>query len=292
MKTSTKETNITRISRVVQFLNEHVDNTPSLQKLADVAAISPFHFHRVYRAATGETPSRTLRRLRLAKASLLLKETKKSITEIAFDVGYESSQAFAKALREVTGTTASDLRGQPDKLAATITTLSNPPDNENRNAEILDVKLVSVEPFKVIANRHIGPHEKMFGTFGTLFSWAEQTGRVAGFKGIYGIPIDDPNSVPATDCRFDCCFDLGADATPGDDYKEKFLGGGRYAVTRHRGPYEGLEEKYAYLYGPWLTKSGHTLNGLATYNHYLADPDTLPPEQWETDIYLPLDSTS
>jgi AraC family transcriptional regulator len=109
-----------RIDRIVRFLNEQVESTPSLQDLADVAEISPFHFHRVYRAVTGETPSGTLRRLRMARAVAMLRDTSKPVTEIAFDIGYESSQAFSKALRQMTGSSASELRkdrGRLDTLA-------------------------------------------------------------------------------------------------------------------------------------------------------------------------------
>ena len=116
MKPETKHNYIQRINRVVSYLNQQGAATPSLQDLADIAAISPFHFHRVYRAITGETPSGTIRRLRLARAAAMLKETAKSITEIAFDVGYESSQSFSKAFREATGRSASDLRNEPKKL--------------------------------------------------------------------------------------------------------------------------------------------------------------------------------
>ena len=102
MKTSTKDSYIERIDRVVGHLNKQLKATPSLQDLAHIAAISPFHFHRVYRAITGETPHGTVRRLRLARAAVMLRTSDKSVTDIAFDVGYESSQSFSKAFREVT----------------------------------------------------------------------------------------------------------------------------------------------------------------------------------------------
>jgi AraC family transcriptional regulator len=70
----------TYTDRIVEYLNEQVKLTPSLQDLAEVARISPFHFHRVYRAVTGETPSGTLRRLRIARALIMLRDTEKPIT--------------------------------------------------------------------------------------------------------------------------------------------------------------------------------------------------------------------
>ena len=287
MKPTTKDSYIQSIDRVVGYLNQRVEVIPTLQQLADIAGISPFHFHRVYRAITGETPSGTLRRLRLARAAAMLKQTQKPITEIAFDVGYDSSQAFSKAFREATGFSASGLRQEPQRLEAVIKGLSSPP--EQATGKTLEVKLVSVDPFKVIASRHVGPHKGLFKVFGALIRWAEETGRAKAFRGIYGIPIDDPRGVSEEECRFDCCFDFGPDVQPDETHRDVLLGGGLYAVTRHVGPYEGLEEKYDFLYGPWLSSSGYVLSENASYNHYQADPDTSPPEEWETDIYLPIE---
>ena len=286
MKPTTKNSYIQSIDRVVGHLNQQAEGIPTLQELADIAGISPFHFHRVYRAITGETPSGTVRRLRLARAASMLEQTQKPITEIAFDVGYDSSQAFSKAFRDVTGFSPTGLRQEPQQLETVIKELSSPP--EQPTMKTLEVRLVSLDPFKVIASRHLGPHKGLFKAYGNLMKWATETGRGSAFQGIYGVPIDDPRGVPEEECRFDCCFDFGPDVEPDEAHPEVFLGGGLYAVTRHVGPYEGLEEKYDFLYGPWLSSSEYFLREGAPYNHYQADPDTLPPEEWETDVYLPI----
>ena len=139
MKSSTQKSYHERIERVVAFLSEQVDNNPSLETLADVAAISPFHFHRVYRAVTGETPSGTVRRLRLAKACFLLKDARKPVTQVAFDVGYDSPQSFAKAFRSGTGFSPTEIRKRPTTLNEVMTLLSSPeavPKREVRNIEV------------------------------------------------------------------------------------------------------------------------------------------------------------
>ncbi len=292
MKSSTAASYHERIARVIGFLSKQVDTNPSLETLADIAAISPFHFHRVYRALTGETPSSTVRRLRLAKACVLLRDTQKPVTEVAFDVGYDSSQSFAKAFRAATGFTPTAIRKDLPSLNRVLQELGNPSEASTQNSRDLEVKVVSVEPFKVIASRHVGPHKGLFKAYGELFHWAEATGLVERFRGIYGIPIDDPRDVPEGECRFDCCFDFGPDAGGNERFREDYLGGGTFAVTRHTGPYEGLEEKYDFLYGAWLSESAYSLRDQPAYNHYLNDPDSAPPEKWETDIYVPVERTS
>ena len=183
MKPETQHRYVQHIDRVVGYLNQQVDAIPSLQNLADVAGISPYHFTRVYRAVTGETPFGTLRRLRLVRAAAMLEDSRKPITEIAFDVGYESSQAFSKAFRETTGFNASKLRKDPENLAAVISALSKPP--AQTNIASLKVEVVSVAPFKVLAHRHTGPHKGLFETYGSFYQWIEQTGIENTIRGIY-----------------------------------------------------------------------------------------------------------
>ncbi len=58
-----------RINRVTAYIYEHLDEPLDLERLADVAAMSPWHWHRVYSAMRGETVAATVRRLRLMRAA-------------------------------------------------------------------------------------------------------------------------------------------------------------------------------------------------------------------------------
>lgn len=289
MKAKSELRYLDKIDRVVGYLNEQVGQSPTLQELADIAGVSPYHFHRLYRAITGETPFETLRRLRLTRAAIMLRDSGRSITDAAFDAGYESSQAFSKAFRRETGFSATELRRDRAKLDAVVRKLSDPPPRPARSP--LDVRLVSVDPFKVIASRHVGPQEELSDAYGALFRWAASRNLVPGLRGIYGVAVDDPRAVPEEECRFDCCFDFGPDASADGDCHAVVLGGGLYAVTRHIGPYDGLGEKSDFLYGTWLPGSGYALRDVTGFNHYLTDPESVPPEQWETDVYVPVCAT-
>jgi AraC family transcriptional regulator len=74
-----------RIDRVIDYLGEHLDTPVKLEELAKVACFSEFHFHRVFRAMTGETLNDFTNRLRLEKAARLLKRTRQSATEEPID---------------------------------------------------------------------------------------------------------------------------------------------------------------------------------------------------------------
>ena len=54
-----------RLLPVIRHLEQHYREPLDLTALAERAALSPYHFHRIYKAVTGETPAATVRRLRL-----------------------------------------------------------------------------------------------------------------------------------------------------------------------------------------------------------------------------------
>lgn len=64
-----------RLGRVIAYVHDHLDEALDLNRLADVAHLSPFHWHRVYHALYGETLAATVRRLRLQRASGYLANT-------------------------------------------------------------------------------------------------------------------------------------------------------------------------------------------------------------------------
>ena len=92
---------ISRINRVIDYIEANIDKDLSLTSLAKIANFSPFHFHRIFRAMVGETLNGFILRIRLEKAAArLLDHPKESITEIAFDCGFSGSATFARAFRE------------------------------------------------------------------------------------------------------------------------------------------------------------------------------------------------
>lgn len=71
--------------------------------LAQVAHSSPAHFGRQFRAVFGETPHRYLQRRRIERAMDLLRETDRTVTEISFDVGFNSFGTFSRTFSAIAG---------------------------------------------------------------------------------------------------------------------------------------------------------------------------------------------
>jgi AraC-like DNA-binding protein len=117
------------VSRAVEELNRRMlrardamDRTYAepldIPALAEVANVSQAHFIRTFRATFGETPHRYLQRRRVERAMFLLRESRRSITDICLDVGFESLGTFSRTFRDIVGVNPTDYRERSEAINA------------------------------------------------------------------------------------------------------------------------------------------------------------------------------
>jgi AraC-like DNA-binding protein len=99
-----------RLARSRDFLAAHSGERILIPQAAKVAGISPYHFIRLYSRAFGETPHEFMMRRRLEQAQRLLRGGSLSVTEICFEVGYESPGSFSSSFRRFSGVSPRDYR--------------------------------------------------------------------------------------------------------------------------------------------------------------------------------------
>lgn len=97
MKDSTSASYRQRLTMVIDYIHDNINGNLDVNTLADVALLSPYHFHRIYRELMQEPVNATVRRLRLQKAAIHLIRTDKSLSTIAKEVSYGSVEAFTRA---------------------------------------------------------------------------------------------------------------------------------------------------------------------------------------------------
>lgn len=93
----------TAVERVITNMWERYDEPLSLEEMADMAVFSRFYFSRVFRSITGTSPGRFLAAIRLYKAKSLLLETTMSVTDISYQVGYNSPGTFSSRFTRSVG---------------------------------------------------------------------------------------------------------------------------------------------------------------------------------------------
>lgn len=102
---------IVHLRRVEDYVSQHLGEDLSVDGMAGLVDLSPFHFSRVFKQSTGMSPLQFVTRERITRAQQLVRETSRSLIEIALDVGYTSPSHFAQVFRRVVGVTPTEFRG-------------------------------------------------------------------------------------------------------------------------------------------------------------------------------------
>jgi AraC family transcriptional regulator len=264
---------------------DHIHDNPagdlSLDALADVAAMSRFHWHRVFHAMTGETAAQAVRRIRLHRAAVWLVQSDLSLEEIAEKSGYGSPRSLARAFALQYGCSPAAFRKNGEMTAERLRT-------QKGETPVFPVDITDQPPRRVAAVAHTGPYPEIGGAFEKLSAIISARGLWPAVGGGVAVYYDDPAAVEAKALRSHAGFVLDERAEMPAGLDEVRLAAGPAAVLHFKGPYAGLQAGYDYLYGVWLPQSGREPADAPVFEVYLNGPSDIPPEELLTDIVVPL----
>jgi len=101
-----------RLCRARDLLASDYQSVVNLERAAREACLSPFHFHRLFASAFGQTPHEFLTRLRMDRARHLLVSGEMSVTDVCFEVGYSSLGSFSMKFRSFVGQAPTEYQRQ------------------------------------------------------------------------------------------------------------------------------------------------------------------------------------
>ena len=309
MKPETRSFYELAVQKAVEQIVANLDRALDLQALARSAALSPFHFHRVFRGMLGETPLELHRRLRMERAAWNLLHEDFPVTEIAFSAGYETHESFTRAFRFHYDSSPSDFQAEPSPIGRHCRLYRALPDRARRplgdplslsatrkprtfdfiqGEESMNVEIKQMKDMRVATIPHVGPYNRISEAFHRL-------GEIAGPAGLFGpetamlaIYHDDPETTPASELHSEAGIVVSPGAKLPQDLDEEQIPAGRYACTTHVGPYEKLGDTWARFMGEWLPRSGHRMKDAASFEIYRNTPENAPKEKLETELYIPL----
>ncbi|HEY0714177.1 MAG TPA: AraC family transcriptional regulator [Polyangia bacterium] len=315
MKPETRSFYQVAVQRALEHVVGGLDRALDLEQLARTAALSPFHFHRIFRGMVGETPLELHRRLRMERAARALLESDEGVTAIALGAGYDSHEAFTRAFRSLYACAPSEFR-QRGRVA--LDGCTRPPQVELAAASGIHHRTVSradsepgfalrfvippfakeetamnaeikfMPPMRVATVRHVGPYNRISEAFARLHQSAAPAGLVRNKPTMLAIYHDDPETTPEAELRSDAAIVISNDAALPAGLGEQRISGGRYATFVHIGPYEKLGDAWAWLMGQWLPRSGQRVGSGVSYEIYRNTPMDVPKDKLETEIYVPL----
>ena len=280
MRTITYNDYTQRINKVVAYINDHLDESLDLKTLAEVAALSEFHFHRVFKALKGESIGAHISRLRIEAAARLLRYSALSIEDIAFNIGYEAPAALSKAFKNQYGITPTQYRTNKD-IYIMKKEIINP------DLALKAPKIIELEPKNLI-------YVALTGKYGTLDYgkayeqlWAVVKSQKLFTKGIESICVsyDDPKITEASLQRSEVSLAIHKPAHPEGEVSCKTLAGGKYAVFFYQGSYSHLSAVYDAAIR-WVIDSEYEVREEPTFEKYLNDSRRTAQEKLKTEVYI------
>ena len=296
-----------RINLALDHIRDNLGANLSVNAIARAAFFSPYHFHRLFTAMTGETLYDHVRRLRLEKAAAsLLYDPGKSVTDVALDCGFGSSATFARAFRDHFGMSASEWRaGGGTKKSKKRKSKSKAGKASNKLLGYsggrqqstlrprrcnMKVEVKELPAHRVAYVRSKGGYEKncINEAYETLMRWAGPRGLFGPDTKVIGASYDNPDITPISKCRYDACITIGDNVQPEGPVSAKEFPGGKYAVCRWRGRPQDIGPVFQSLMGEWFPSSGYQPGDAPCLEFYHNDPDTDPKGEATVDICIPV----
>ncbi len=274
-----------RLMRVWDHIHDNPGGDLSLDALADVAALSRFHFSRVFHAMTGQTVAGAVRRLRLYRASVALVTGDAPVANVARSVGYDNLNAFARAFTEAYGLTPAAFRKRGELRP---TTPEFRPESRKEGQPMYPTEIRQEPARRIGALAHRGPYTEIGRAYDKL-------GAILGARGLWpqagamvAVYLDDPAATPPADLHAHAGVVFGPDVALDPPLEVIHLPAGPHAVMTYRGPYSGLGAAYDLLFGQWLPASGREPADSPVFEIYLNTPMDTAPGDLLTEICVPL----
>ncbi len=320
MSESSRKEYIARINRAIDFIDNNLDRELTLREIAEHAWFSPFHFHRIFSGIMNETLAAFIRRVRLEKAAAqLVANPGKSVTDIAFDVGFSGSSVFSRCFRNHFGVSPAEWRsgsqanrkecktdGKDRQEPGAIPSYSDSIDDSchvgsestRRRIEIMMTSKLKVEvrnlaPVTVAYVRHIGPYAgdaALFeGLFGRLWRWAGPRGML-NQKDLQVLIVyhDNPDVTDASKLRTSVCITVPKGTEVSGEVGLMDLAGGQYACGRFELTSSEFQGAWDSVCGQWLPDSGWQPDDRPCFESYLNDHRSHPEGKHVVDICVPV----
>lgn len=269
-----------RFQVLVDYIFNNLKGRLDLDTLAEVACISPYHLHRLYRCLFGETLAETVRRIRLHYAAEALLNSDARMERIAKDAGYASVQAFSRTFRAAFGMPPATFRERGSLLPFELKEAQS-------NTGDYPVRVVQADAMDIYGLPHSGNFLDIGQCFERLSIWLGSRQLLLPDTRMVGLYWDDPDSTPTPQLR-SLAGVVGLKDSQREALEHHRLPAGDYAVLRFTGPYNHLHRAYQWLFGHWLPRSGYFPGDTPVMEEYINNPREVPPSELITDIYLSL----
>ena len=303
MNTSSSRSYRRRVDKAIRYIRQNPQGDLSLETIADIAHFSTFHFHRIFKALTGESLGLYVQRTRLHSAAMALRSNRSlSISDAAYDHGYDSPDGFRRAFRRWFGINPSQWdRSTPlqeRKIGRTehefpvysYETLCGMAQQRGWSAEVVRLPAITVGSLTVMdAYRDFNA---VMAAYDRLWHWYE--GEVAGRSDamFLGCSQDDPDLTPLEQCAFEWAAGPVDPAEAPDWLSCRRQPEQSVVRIRLQGDIQEEDEIWQYLYRVWLPDSAYEPAHATAMEVYCQPPHKTDWKTYDLWCALPLSDIS
>lgn len=280
-----------RINKAVKHIEQHLSDELPLEDLAALAHFSPFHFQRIFKEVTGETPKQLIKRLRLEEAAhFIVLYPQTNMLEVALRIGFQSLESFSRAFKNYYNISPDNFRKSSEE---TKIKLVQNPELSDKFLKTPSLFLSSIADISEIAEKSVEivrlPPQKIIYIQTTLESTANIT---ASFRKIkqwalarelvkpesfpFGLMKDYPLFTALDKCRYLTCMavEVQPEISGAVHYMEQPQS--TFAVFNVKGNMSEIIQSVTNVVKNWLPESGYQFVHEPAFEIPLYDPLTTP----------------
>lgn len=295
------------VNRIGQYVHDHLDESITVESLAEHVGVSKYHINRVFHVCTGFRLGEFVQRRRMEAAYYLLRDSDaykkpRTILDVALSVGYESHASFSRTFVSVYGVKPSEVqrvKAIPLKRFKAMKPRRQP-DVVPEILQLADLELLGLhgggfyqQSFNLVAEKLYTRVAAALGLKGD-FDYSRLS--------LIGVVIDDPWLGDQESSRFFAgvksvtadvlAAENGRKGPVGSELDRYLWKGGTWAKFVHAGPYQSMWQTISKVYSGWVIPNNIVVKDTAMVQVYINSAHTTPPSELETHIYISIETAS
>lgn len=275
-----------KITKILAHIEANLGAKHQLEELAGMVYLSKYHFHRMMTAYLDESLGAYIIRLKMDTAAKLLCYSNLPMREIAFNIGYETPAAFAKAFKKRFQVSPSSFRANKNSRLA----INQYPKQQTNF--VLPQKVKFIPTLKIVFDDFKGGYNlvDINKTWLNFLTKAHKHQLITNNTHYFGISRDDPTITPVNKVRYAACISINADqAVQEDEFVQQTIGGGKYLSVLFEGSYDQLGAVYQQIFKTIIQENVHVLRDEPIFDKYLNNSGHTPSDKLLTEICIPIE---
>lgn len=292
--------------KIIQYIDNNLDTELSLEKVAEIAAYSPFHFHRIFKMIIGETLQNYIFRKRIEKSAFYLSLRKNlSVRDIYLNLGFSSHSDFSKAFKKYYGKSPSEFRKITPEKFHTISQIHrkngqvdtvfdqyicNIKNLLNWSTMNLKIKVTDLPEMNLASVMSLGI-ANVESSFNVLIDWAKEK-QLFPRENLKMISVyhDSFKVTSADKVRIHACMllDKPLEKQDGEIFPE-MLEAGKFIVGSGELTLAEFEQSWVSLF-LWMKENGYTTRKAFPFEIYHSNFKEHPEGKMLVDFYIPINT--